>query len=139
MRSDVLSPSVKIQASAAAGATATADLSATITCLGHDNGLGQTYADCAPLGTYTVDTATGAAQAFIAHFLPIYPDPFSGSGGWSTSTQPCGDGVVVTAGSLFAPIAAAWAYSGSAAGHARAFEGLGAAVICPTTADPAWN
>jgi hypothetical protein len=89
----------------------------------HSNGLGQTYLDCSPLGTFDAVTASEAASAWppggIDHAGQC-TDPISGTPDDCTVSASTPQGV--------------WCYTGSLAG--RVNGGLGG---CPTLTSPTWD
>jgi hypothetical protein len=90
----------------------------------HDNGLGNNYFDCAPIGTMNLTQATAAANAW-------------GTSG-ATSAQ-CGDSLCV--GRTVGSKCALWCYSGPLAGYvavALSWDGV-CTGACPSTAGNAWN
>jgi hypothetical protein len=137
-------------------------LTCNSTCISHSNGpntmaipLGQTYLDCAPLGTpgvastYSLQMATEAALAW----------PLGNGLGGPTQTT-CADGSLAivftetvrmpfpngTNGIVDVPMV--WVYTGPLAGHVRwdlvdaqaaVDAGLPIQVVCPTIEDPTWN
>jgi PKD repeat protein len=110
----------------------------TVTCRLHQNGLGQTYSDCAPLGTpgnsstYNQTMAQEAATAWNA----------SGT----IQMEQCGSGanvaqVVVDQVSPAGPTAV-WTYSATGTQTAtvgHVFASSSSTASCPLSADPAWN
>jgi hypothetical protein len=86
----------------------------------HSNGLGQTFYDCAPLGTLTFDAATAAADAWSAG--TTYGLFFSGN----------------CLGRQTAGACAVWCYDGLFAG--RVHENLlSIECLSPSVVDPTWN
>jgi hypothetical protein len=102
-------------------------------CTGlHQNGLGQTYPDCAPFGvpgnqsTYTVNMADEADNAW--------------PGGGSQGDGTCGADDCVYQDTGFQ--CAVWCYDGATAGHVYLATGpgpCGSGCCCPTTSSPTWN
>ena len=89
---------------------------ATVT---HENGLGQTWQDCVPLGTYNLEQATKACEA-------------SGAASCTKSTGCGGNNETVyglTLGSLFAH----WGYGSVNAGYVNDTS------VCPHDGDTRWN
>jgi hypothetical protein len=84
----------------------------------HQNGRGQLFYDCNPLGTYTLETAMEACQAHATQ-----------AGACTTVT--CGGG-----GAAVCDDCACWAYSGPAAGHVTP---PGVCGVCPSSGDPIWT
>lgn len=90
----------------------------------HSTGLGQTFVDCEPLGTYSLSLALEAAAY------------------WDSPTTltdqliTCGDGAALssTANGAWA----VWAYSGSLTGHVSTGSS-DTSPICPTASDAAWQ
>jgi hypothetical protein len=88
----------------------------------HPNGFGQSFMDCAPLGTYNAGTALEACAAYAGD-------------GALCRTESCSDGQAVC--SHDAPDCVCWTFSGSGAGHARNASGGGC--DCGTANDPIWQ
>jgi hypothetical protein len=89
----------------------------------HANGVGQTWTDCAPLGTYN---ETEAMQACMA-------DSDAG-GGCYFVTRPCNnDGIESAVCSAPSLATFCWTYAGMFTGYAAPAPG------CPTSADPMWR
>jgi hypothetical protein len=90
----------------------------------HNDGVGQTWTDTTPLGTYTFAEASAAAAAFNA------------AAGGTVSDVSCGtnSGAVQV---LTGAQSVIWQYSGPNAGHV----GVSAAwqQYCPTASDPVWS
>jgi hypothetical protein len=86
----------------------------------HQNGLGNTYVACAPLGSASSDLAFAACQS------------------WSARTGPCN--LTSCAGTVCAmggTRCACWALDGTGvANHVNSVVG---ACTCPTSTDPTWN
>jgi hypothetical protein len=78
----------------------------------HSNGVGQTYADCNPLGTYNVSAAIEAADAYAA---TVGRPSSSVSDGWSCPALPGLDLVGVDNGSGSA-VGYLWLFSGAEQG-----------------------
>jgi hypothetical protein len=91
------------------------------TPLVHSNGIGQTYLDCAPLGTYNVTTATEACAAWAATW---------GGSASSCSANSCGLGAYDGQEHW-----ANWAYAAGGAGHVQ----LQIVDGCPDFSSPTWN
>jgi hypothetical protein len=94
------------------------------TPLVHSNGIGQTYLDCAPLGTYNVTTATEACAAWAATW---------GGSASSCSSASCGvgsEGATDGQGHW-----ANWAYESGNAGHVL----LSTVDGCDLSSTPTWN
>jgi hypothetical protein len=103
----------------------------------HDNGVGQTYQLCVPLGvpgdptTYSLTMAVAAANALL---VPVGYGRVSGvlkCGTYDAEVEDVSiDGVLVARG--------VWEFQGPAAGHVSggAFGVIG---LCPLTTDPVWN
>jgi hypothetical protein len=92
----------------------------------HSNGLGQSYYDCNPLGTYTDTAAAAAASAWdsAATLVPgnVIPGcPPSGCNGWS-GAKGC----------------ATWCWDGAYAGHVLEND-FGMNCVCATQLSPTWN
>lgn len=119
------------------------DNTVTMTCMGtgpcngnlkvtHQNGLGQTFQDCIPPGTYNSNIATEAAAAWPG--AQIIGNLFS-CGPASSSSETV---VAVSGGST-----ASWAYTGPLAGRVELNNAGGATdgsdALCPTTASPPWG
>jgi hypothetical protein len=88
----------------------------------HFNGLGQTYTDCAPLGTYNADEAAKACAAADAGACTENTILCANAPMECTSGNPC----------------MCWTYGGTTAGRARA-SGAAAICQCPLATDPPWN
>ncbi|TVZ01917.1 hypothetical protein EAS64_31250 [Trebonia kvetii] len=102
---------------AAGGSTGT-------TSVTHDDGVGQTWTDASPLGTYTLAEADQAAGAYI------------GANGGSAFSVTCGtsiDAVQVLTGTQ----SVIWQYAGQYAG--RVDVSSVAQQYCPTGTDPVWS
>jgi hypothetical protein len=95
------------------------------TALEHHNGFGQTYLDCAPLGTLDSRTAQAACAAF------------TGDGALCRTIGCGGGGDEVAVCSKDAEECICWSYAGSAAGHAR--DASGGGCECPSASDAAWD
>ncbi len=134
-----------ITISGGAGVVAIATLNGTgDTCiLVHQNGLGQTYIDCAALGspgfggTYNLTMAVEAASSY-----PITAGTITGGTVATAIFCPGALGasaVVIASGPSDA---AAWAWFGPLAGHVShnfAIVGGLAQPTCPLLTDPTWN
>lgn len=96
----------------------------------HSDGIGQTYQDCAPLGTYNSTTAYEACAAY------------SGSTGVCSPTPRC-PAVPAMANSvcyLHAGMCACWDFSGASVGHvSRTTETVNGCTVCTTSTDPTWD
>lgn len=116
------SPPATTPASPAAEAGAIA-----CTPIDHDNGIGQTYRSCDPLGTHTEASAMAACRAFIQ----------GGGGTYCQRTVPsfCG-GVAILSGGQIGSVHALWTFAGAIKGHVVL---TGAASGCPIATDPTWN
>ena len=102
---------------------------AACTPVTHDNGVGQTWQDCVPLGTYTRAQATAACNAYLL-FAPscsygnrCLPIDCGGGQGAVNFVSQCGGYQV------------SWLYSGqnAAVGH------VGLKTACATSQDPTWD
>jgi hypothetical protein len=99
--------------------------------LQHQNGLGQTYDDCTPLGvpgnqaTYSLNLATKARAAW----------PSTGTDGSGKCVGPNGGDALSRQTTTSCAV---WLYTGSAAGHVR-LNTADTTCYCPSTADPTWN
>jgi uncharacterized protein YjbI with pentapeptide repeats len=98
------------------------------TCLGHSDGLGQTYDFCDPLGTYNVATATAAAEAYVLTIGLSAADIYDG---WTCSGYPGVVMVGISTDGVHA-IHYLWAYSGNETGWVIPAGGCGLKV-------GAWN
>lgn len=90
----------------------------------HDNGIGQFYFDCEPLGTYNLTQANKARQAYID----------AGHPGISSDNVDCGFRIAA-ARLESASSCATWSYSGSTAGHVISQE----TCVCPTDNSAPWT
>jgi hypothetical protein len=88
----------------------------------HLNGLGQTYTDCTPLGTYNADEAAKACAAADAGACAENTILCANAPMECTSGNPC----------------LCWTYGGTTAGRART-SGAAAICQCPLAGDPFWN
>jgi hypothetical protein len=90
----------------------------------HSTGLGQTFVDCAPLGSYSVGLALEAAA--------YWDSPTT----LNDQIMTCGDGAALssTANGSWA----VWTYTGSLAGHVSTGSS-GTSPSCPTASDAAWQ
>jgi hypothetical protein len=96
----------------------------------HPNGLGQTYYDCLPLDSLTVDEARLAAAAWAPDGQPV------------ESGLQCGNCLCRTNGTaITATKAAIWCYSGSnAPGHVKVTDAPNCfTAACPSPGDAAWR
>ncbi|WP_242395603.1 hypothetical protein [Anaeromyxobacter oryzisoli] len=96
----------------------------------HPNGLGQTYYDCLPLDSLTVDEARLAAAAWAPDGQPF------------ESGLQCGNCLCRTNGTaLTATKAAIWCYGGSnAPGHVKVTDAANCfTAACPSPGDAAWR
>ena len=96
----------------------------------HSDGLGQSWSDCAPLGTYDQAEAQAACSAWAA------VNGSSGALGCSVSICPDGASTIVYWLSTEATCAANWVYQGAATGHVGP---VGIGCMCPTQSDPSWQ
>jgi hypothetical protein len=106
-----------------------------VACNTHSNGLGQTYLDCAPLGTpgnastYSSMMANEAARAW-------------NTGGTITDSAGaflCSPSGVLSNGVedvLASGECSIWLYDGPAAGHVK---NNASGCLCPSASDPTWN
>jgi|SRR5271155_2748710 len=100
--------------------TETSDACTPVT---HSNGVGQTWTDCVPLGTYNETQALEACGAFAASV--------NGNDGictYSNQFNDCSPNTAVTTTTTMG----VWAYAGGSVGHV-------ARSGCPTSSDPTWN
>jgi hypothetical protein len=91
----------------------------------HDDGVGQSYYDCNPQGTYGEQTAHEACAAFA---MSMNGDPTACSGGWTCNMS-------TTQSECYAPGgvgALCWNYSGRNAGEVTDFN-------CPGNKMGSWN
>jgi hypothetical protein len=98
----------------------------------HNNGLGEPYYDCSPLGTPGLPstyTATMASEARTAW-------PNAGTDNMGT----CGNGANASAciGRATAGSCAVWCYTKGLAGYVH-LNLVNNQCYCPTTSDPSWN
>ena len=110
----------------------------TVTCRSHQNGLGGTYSDCAPLGTPGTPSTYNSTMANEA--------AMSWSSTGTISSAQCGSGlntasVVIDQAGVSGPTAT-WVYAASGnlvatVGHV--FRSANATAFCPVATDPAWN
>ena len=108
-----------------------------MSCL-HQNGLGQTYSDCAnPLGspgvaaTYNLTMAQEAAMAW---------DPSEQPQLFTCGTHSAGNfSDVVVVQSVTRAMAATWAYSGTSAGYVLVNPFSASTFVCPSSGDSTWN
>ena len=91
----------------------------------HSNGLGQSFYDCVPIGTYTSATASDAAGAYVA------VNGGASSGGWTCPQAPSIPMVCATT-SAGTPLYC-WGYTGSIAGQ------VGTGGICPFASIGTWQ
>jgi hypothetical protein len=94
--------------------------SACATPVTHSNGLGQTWTDCVPLGTYNMTQAFMACEAATGAAGAMQCGIHDGDAGG------CDNGVFYVGGF--------WVYAGPTAGHVSS-----TAFDCPTTASPTWD
>jgi hypothetical protein len=96
----------------------------------HANGLGQTFYDCKPAGTYDVDQASAAAAAWPVTAPTKIVNTCTVMGG--TTSNVCEQ----TMSSC-----ACWGYAdtGSAKGTGHVHVNNTPTCICPSAADPSWN
>ncbi len=92
----------------------------------HSNGLGQSYFDCSPLGTYSLTAAQAARAAWTG--AGVDAQGACGSGG--PSSPQCVSRQTATQ-------CAVWCYTKSVAGHVNLSNTT--SCTCPTTASPTWN
>ena len=103
----------------------------TVNCLYHSNGLGQFFDDCSPRGTpgdastYSLNMANEAALAWGM-------GPVTGTGQCHNAGP-----VTVVYVQTTANTAAAWAYTGSLAGHVSV-NLQSNTPLCPLSTDPTW-
>jgi hypothetical protein len=88
----------------------------------HSNGLGQTYYDCAPLGTLSRITAQGAASAWAPSGVD-YDLTNCGGGCYARQTSNA---------------CAVWCYDGLWVGKAN-LNTISVSCLCPTGLSPGWN
>jgi hypothetical protein len=98
--------------------------------LEHDNGVGQTYTSCSPLGTYDEASAMLACRAFVAAGGGIGCLKLDGS-------FPCSFKTVYSYGQASGQPHAVWDYASVNAGHVVLYVGTAAA--CPSSTNPTWN
>lgn len=89
----------------------------------HSTGLGQTFVDCTPVGSYSLGLAIEAAAWWRGT-----------SGDNQIVSCADGSGVVATTSGAWA----VWGYSGSVAGHVSTGSS-DTDPVCPTSSDPAWQ
>jgi hypothetical protein len=89
----------------------------------HYNGLGQTWVDSTPPGTYNRAEAVSACS--VSPVGPCY----------ATGSQPCPGAISSVSGES----GYAWAYSGPAAGHVSQKWPTWQTVLCPQVTDPTWE
>ncbi len=90
----------------------------------HSNGLGQSYYDCTPLGTYNQAQATEACTAFTGNASLCTLDPIPCGG--SNEHQICSNG---------ASTCGCWRYSGLNTGQVNS----NATCLCVPGTAPSWN
>jgi hypothetical protein len=118
-----LDPGLDSSVTDAADATA-ADATDACPPVTHSNGLGQTWTDCVPLGTYN------AAQAMKACGADV-----DAGGGCYSIMRPCySEGVASVVCSVPSNLTYCWTYAGPYTGYVSA-----AANGCPNGSDPTWN
>jgi hypothetical protein len=92
----------------------------------HSNGLGQSYADCAPRGAVDQTEAAAAANAWAQAV----------HGFVTTGVVACGtDGQAVEASTVFPMQVAVWEFQGPAFGRVH----VDTTPTCPTINDPIWG
>jgi hypothetical protein len=84
----------------------------------HSNGIGQTWTDCVPLGTYNTMQALKACAAFLGVSVPACN---------VSPVSDCGGGTVSIAGGT-------WTYNGPNEGHVQTSPN-----VCPSVASPMWD
>ena len=90
----------------------------------HSNGIGQSFYDCVPAGTYDLTQATAAANAWPVAAV-------------STFTAACGTGMIYC--KQAAAQCACWAYSGNRVGLVR-LNDVSATCYCPgLIGNPSWD
>lgn len=89
----------------------------------HSTGLGQTFVDCTPVGSYSLGLAIEAAAWWRGT-----------SGDNQVVSCSDGSGLVATTDGAWA----VWVYSGSLAGYVSTGSS-GTDPVCPTSSDPAWQ
>jgi hypothetical protein len=120
--------SASLGVSSAVGGSASAGLTGSGPCLLHQDGYGQTYLSCQPLGTpgnpatYTQVMAVSAAHAYDASA--------------SVSSATCGGASVIYIDN--GSTAVVWQYAGTLAGRTERTPG-GGGPTCPTAASATWN
>jgi hypothetical protein len=96
----------------------------------HDNGVGQTYYDCEPVGTYSAGLALKACVAYTGSASQCVSFPCSPS-----SLGP----IICSAGAASPKVCMCWSYGGTNVGQVDNGGGTGASnCFCPS-ADPPWN
>jgi hypothetical protein len=91
----------------------------------HSNGVGQSYADCAPIGTVDARLGAEACDAFSHDAANCRDQGCSGSG---TARAICYKG---------ATDCTCWTYTGPNVGHVR--QAAGGSCTCGDATDPTWN
>ena len=94
----------------------------------HSDGVGQSYTDCLPLGTYNSSTAIDAATAYAASVGLPASDV---SDGWSCEADPSITGVGISQNGVD-PIGYIWEYEGNEKGWVTAPD-------CPSEQVATWN
>jgi hypothetical protein len=113
-----------------ADATTDGGVDAACTPVTHDNGLGQQWTDCVPLGTYNLAQALKACAAYCA-VNSCLPDAGGACINNPGEGAECGNAEFVTA--QFGDTV--WQYAGSYAGYARPST----SATCPGPPLPTWN
>jgi hypothetical protein len=91
----------------------------------HSNGVGQSYYDCTPVGTYGLGQAQAACLAF------------TGKAAECTGAACTGPGQNVVVCSTGAATCQCWNYTGTIVGHVH--PSTTTACSCPSLGDPSWN
>jgi hypothetical protein len=101
-------------------------------CHGHSNGLGQTFYDCNPLGTYDEGQAVKACAAATGSPSLCYPTTSGRCSLFNSSTVTviCSVGIITSACSCWEWTVTPGSVSTSA---------VGACPVCPTSSSPTWN
>jgi hypothetical protein len=107
-----------------------AEVDAPCTPIAHSDGLGQTYLDCAPLGTYTQTTALEACTAWTGnvHHCSV------GIIGCDTMDYVCGDTTVGTTGYW-----SCWDFDPHDSGNGRVHKWTTGVMGCVSASDLRWN
>jgi hypothetical protein len=92
----------------------------------HSNGEGQSYTDCTPRGTYSLDQAAKACAAADA-------------GTCATQSIICGINDTETVECATGASCTCWTYQTPNIGHARKTQLAGTICQCPLASDPFWN